>query len=196
MYGGNFDVYTNNHLTYILISAKLDAVGQCWVAALANYNFQLYYKTGKLNIEADALSWIPWHMTNSDNWDLDHLTVKAIIGGCSTGTPLIKAYTWKAVIPPQENASSKTEIDLDSLIMNQEWQEWQDKDKTITEITNLLKDKKLGQQKVHSGDSVEMKTILRHKHQFILRNGLLYKKIQFCSKDKPSLQFVLPASYR
>ena len=40
LYGGNFDVYTdNNPLTYILISAKLDAVGQCWVAALANFNF-------------------------------------------------------------------------------------------------------------------------------------------------------------
>ena len=25
---------------------KLDAVGQSWVAALANYNFQLHYKTG------------------------------------------------------------------------------------------------------------------------------------------------------
>ena len=57
LYGGNFYVYTdNNPLTYILTSAKLDVVGQCWVAALANYNFQLHYKTGKSNVEADALS--------------------------------------------------------------------------------------------------------------------------------------------
>ena len=34
--------------------------------------------------------------------------------------------------------------------------------------------------------------MLRHKNQFILRNGPLYKKIQFGSKVKPSLQFVLP----
>ena len=40
LYGGNFYVYTdNNPLTYILTSAKLDAGGQCWVAALANYNY-------------------------------------------------------------------------------------------------------------------------------------------------------------
>ena len=40
LYGGNFDVYTdNNPLTYILTSAKLDAVGQHWVTTLANYNF-------------------------------------------------------------------------------------------------------------------------------------------------------------
>ena len=34
-------IYTYNPLMYILTSAKLDAVGQCWVAALPNYNFQL-----------------------------------------------------------------------------------------------------------------------------------------------------------
>ena len=42
----------------------------------------------------------------------------------------------------------------------------------------------------------KIKTMLRHKHVFMLRNGLLYKKIQFGSKDKPSLQFVLPTNYR
>ena len=60
LYGGKFDVYTdNNPLTYILSSANLDAYGQRWVASLANYNFRLFYKTGKTNIEADALSRIP-----------------------------------------------------------------------------------------------------------------------------------------
>ena len=34
LYGGNFDVYSdNNPLLYILTSAKLDAIGQHWVAA-------------------------------------------------------------------------------------------------------------------------------------------------------------------
>ena len=57
LYGGNFDVYTdNNPLMCFLTLAKLDAVGQHWVTALASYNFQLHYKTGKSNVEADALS--------------------------------------------------------------------------------------------------------------------------------------------
>ena len=121
LYGGNFDIYTdNNPLTYILTSAKLDAVGQCWVAALANYNLQLYYKTGKSNVGADALSQIPWHKTKSKYLDIDLLTVKAIIGGCTTAIPIIEAYGGKAVIPFQENTSSKTEIDQDSLVTNQE----------------------------------------------------------------------------
>ena len=57
LYRGNFDVYTdNNPLMYILTSAKLNAIDQCWVAALANYNFWLHYKTGTSNVEVGVLS--------------------------------------------------------------------------------------------------------------------------------------------
>ena len=61
LYGGTFDVYTdNNPLTYILTSAKLDAVGQRWVASLGPYNFSLHYNPGRQNTVADSLSRIPW----------------------------------------------------------------------------------------------------------------------------------------
>ena len=76
LYGGQFDVYTdNNPLTYILTSAKLDATGQRWVASLANYDFQIFYKPGKSNVEADALSQIP----RNGHTMLDKPTVKAIM---------------------------------------------------------------------------------------------------------------------
>ena len=45
---------------YVLTTAKLDATGQRWVASLANYNFKVVYHSGKQNIDADALSQIPW----------------------------------------------------------------------------------------------------------------------------------------
>ena len=91
LYGGNFDVYTyNNPLTYILTSAKLDAVSQFWVAALANYNFQLHYKTGKSNVKADALSHIPWQQAELECIDLDCQTVKAIIAGCTAEIPYLR----------------------------------------------------------------------------------------------------------
>ena len=76
MFGGKFDVYTdNNPLTYILSSAKLDACGQRWVASLANYNFRLFYKTGKTNIEVDALSRIP----REEYHELESTVVKALL---------------------------------------------------------------------------------------------------------------------
>ena len=61
LYGNTFDVYTdNNPLTYVLTTAKLDTMGHRWIAGLANYNFHIHYKSGKNNVEADALSRIDW----------------------------------------------------------------------------------------------------------------------------------------
>ena len=79
LYGGKFDVFTdNNPLTYILTSAKLDACGQRWVASLANYDFRLFYKTGKSNVEADALSRIP----ADSYYELESPVVKTILKSC------------------------------------------------------------------------------------------------------------------
>ena len=64
-------------MTYILTTAKLDATGQRWVASLANNNFKIFYKSGKLNIEADALSHIPWESTQVENVEL--LIVKTML---------------------------------------------------------------------------------------------------------------------
>ena len=61
LYSGTFEVHMdNNPLTYVLTTAKLDAMGQRWVTALANYNFKVIYCSGKQNTDADTLSRIPW----------------------------------------------------------------------------------------------------------------------------------------
>ena len=67
LYCRHFEMYTdNNPLTYVLTTAKLDATGQRWIASLANYNFKIFYKSGKLNGETDALLHIPWESTQME----------------------------------------------------------------------------------------------------------------------------------
>ena len=74
LHGGHFEVYMNNNpLTCILTTAKLDATGQSWVSSLANYNFKIFYRSGKLNVEADALSRIPW-----ENTQVDHIECRIV----------------------------------------------------------------------------------------------------------------------
>ena len=52
-----FVVYTdNNPLTYVLTTAKLNAVGMRWVNELADYEFTIKYRPGKSNVDADYLS--------------------------------------------------------------------------------------------------------------------------------------------
>ena len=56
LYGSKFEAVTDNPLTYILTSAKLDATGQSWVAALSAYDFTLSYRSGINNADANGLS--------------------------------------------------------------------------------------------------------------------------------------------
>ena len=60
----------------------------------------------------------------------------------------------------------------------------------------LYKARKLGQYKVNAEDKNELRTILRHRQQYVVRNGLLYKNVQLSQRDMPSLQFVLPEKFR
>lgn len=57
LYGARFTVRTdNNPLTYVLTTAKLNATGHRWLAALATYDFDIQYRPGKQNTDADLLS--------------------------------------------------------------------------------------------------------------------------------------------
>ena len=85
LYGGHFEVYTdNNPLTYILITARLDATRQRSFASLVNYNFKIFYRSGKLNVEVDAISQIPWQTIQVDHMEpfnfKDHVAVKTSNG--------------------------------------------------------------------------------------------------------------------
>ena len=59
-YAPEFTVYTdNNPLTYVLTSAKLNAASLRWVGELADFRFQIKYRAGKSNNDADTLSRLP-----------------------------------------------------------------------------------------------------------------------------------------
>ena len=84
-------MYThNNLLTYVLTSVKLDATGHQWVASLANYNFTLHYQSGKIHIDADALSHI---LRVEHNQHIKADLVCAQISQVAQGSTLIKNYS-------------------------------------------------------------------------------------------------------
>lgn len=57
LYGNTFTVVTdNNPLRYVLTTAKLDAAGYRWLAELSTFTFNITYRAGKQNQDADALS--------------------------------------------------------------------------------------------------------------------------------------------
>lgn len=67
LYGNEFMVVTdNNPLSYILTTAKLDAASYRWLAALFTFNFQIKYRAGKSNQDADGLSRRPHQALTAD----------------------------------------------------------------------------------------------------------------------------------
>jgi hypothetical protein len=57
LYGNTFEVITdNNPLTYVLTTAKLDATGHRWLAALSSFYFSIRYRKGVNNTDANGLS--------------------------------------------------------------------------------------------------------------------------------------------
>ena len=81
MYGNTFTVLTdNNPLTYVLTTAKLDATGHRWLATLAAYDFNIIYRPGSRNTDADALSRLPALAGHPDNQEITADSVRAVCG--------------------------------------------------------------------------------------------------------------------
>ena len=78
LYGNKFTVVTdNNPLTYVLSKAKLDAAGHRWLSALASFDFDIIYRPGSSNIDADVLSRYPGNM---DTEQISSDSVKVVCG--------------------------------------------------------------------------------------------------------------------
>ena len=114
LYGHKFDVYTdNNPLAYILTTSKLDTMGHRWITGLANYNFNIHYRSWKSNVEADAWSRIDWKKCDET---IQANSIQAIVAAVITvhGTNHIKAISCS----PQTNESILPSIPDDTLIVN------------------------------------------------------------------------------
>ena len=137
MYAGHFEVYMeNNPLTYILTTAKLDATGQRWVASLPHYNFKIFHRSGKLNVEADALSRIPWENTQESH--LAPLIVNTMLQselGTEVGIP--------QVYPQQLLIQKSIVVDGSPKLAHDNWVREQSEDTDIGLLVQLLKSNKL-----------------------------------------------------
>ena len=203
LYGGNtFDVYTdNNPLTYVLSTAKLDACSHRWVARLANYNFNIHYRSGITIVDADALSRIQWPssiqwpsiLSDPEMMEFDETigtqSIKAICNSsrisygycetiCSGAASLPSQFVNMSVSPSQPF----------------DWKKEQSQDPELREIIALTKGKKLYSRKIKKGDSNVTKALLRVKGQLKLVRGVLYRKtlLDNSAERKPRMQLILP----
>ena len=153
--GGEFEVYMdNNPLTYILTTPKLDATGQRWVASLANYNFKIFYKSGKLNVEADALSRIPWE--NTEVGHLEPLIVHTMLQSkLETEIGIPEEYSQLNVIQKEMLVNSTPKLTRHQCVKDQH------EDSDIGLLIQLLKAGKLKSYVAREMDSSRIQVLLK-----------------------------------
>ena len=185
LYGGHFEVYTdNNPLTYILTTAQLDATGQRWVASLANYNFKIFYKSGKLNVEADALLCIPWESAQVEH--IEPLIVKTMLQ-----SKLESEISFPEEHFPEKLLLKSMTVDTTLKLTQKDWAKEQMDDVDVNKIVQLLKANKWSTYMAQEMDSSAIQILLKCKKDLILKNGLLHGRTILKNHPEPVVQFVL-----
>ncbi|XP_038574937.1 uncharacterized protein LOC119902683 [Micropterus salmoides] len=201
LYGAKFTVRTdNNPLTYVLTTAKLNAVGHRWLAALSTYNFDIQYRPGRHNIDADLLSRnMPFeHEQNAEEWEtISQTGVKSI---CQQ-VHIASSYKSDQRCVDQLGASPKcvpdiyafpTHVELNSLgqMTKQELVMAQKNDAVIGPTI----------QAVNHGSwptdtSPELSCMKRELGKLIMKDNLLHRLVKRPSGEEVS-QLVLPSEFR
>lgn len=223
LYGARFVVVTdNNPLTYILTSAKLDAAGHRWLAALSTYDFKLQYRAGSQNADADALSRIPRHTLpdphSREEWDmvqkftrdhagdsgtaveLDPEVVAAICHSCLVralhehSIALVESLSMSVtVIPDVYVSESHQGLPVVPLLSSDDLREKQRGDSVLREIIHQLKTGEKPPPTVRK-ELPDLALLLRELNRLELQDDILYRRRQ--DGERVSFQLVLPEELR
>ena len=171
-----------------MTSAKLDAMGQRWIASLANNDFKIFYRSGHLNVDADSLSRILWDMEQTYDTPLDTVLVKSAI---IQSRVCIK-------IPIFSNAlitANELVICSDLQLTKSQWRQEQRNDFSLKRLIELCESGKLMNYGTTKEDPADLKSMMRLRKDFFMENGLLYRKTSFKTTEKQVDQFVMPQQF-
>ena len=198
LYGNQFQVCTdNNPLTYVLSSAKLDASGHRWLAALSTFNFSLKYKSGKSNNDADGLSRRP-----HQNVELLPDIIQAV---CSAYTvnrnncPYVENLVITAAPEFVESMDSNIKASFGHVseatdLSSVDWAKEQLKDPYVARLISLVDSGIFPQKDELKTEHPDVIKYLRHWKNLSLENGILYRHTII--NNERIKQLILPSHYR
>lgn len=190
-YAQHFTIYTdNNPLTYIMSTAKLNAVGHRWVGELSDFRFEIKYRPGKINTDADTLSRLPLDINQYVTECTEELTsevVQATWDGSRAAQKHDVAWVAALALVADPNLDFPTPLPT---ISHEELSESQRKDPATSEIINLKETRTVLTNDVRESVSRAAKRLLHEWTKLHLEDGLLYRR------TSERQQLVLPAKYK
>ncbi|MCG8049379.1 MAG: RNase H-like domain-containing protein, partial [Candidatus Thiodiazotropha endolucinida] len=197
LYGTSFEVVTdNNPLTYVLTTAKLDATGHRWVAALSSYNFSLTYRSGKLNKDADALSRLG---ETQDQQQIMYPDILKAVFGTSQLDPEERPLAEGLLLSKSmQQTVQSDEIPVETLnahaLSSADWNRGQSNDDTITRVKELLAIGQKPPKKEAAKEQPDVRRFLKDWGKLKLKDGVLYRSTSF--DGQPYDQLVVPSAVK
>ena len=194
--GHKFKVLTdNNPLTYVLSTAQLDATGHRWVAALAAYDFELKFRPGKQNADADCMSRLPGYGTETRNKSISQEpeassctipqeSIKAICKTQTIRTPYIECLPVSATVVDDDLDESRL-ADIPSIDMKHAQQYDPDISLWLDFVNQHYRPTKheIPQSSYHT-------TILQNFDKLCMKRGTLYREV--AKENGPKYQLIVP----
>ena len=196
----HFQVRTdNNPLTYVMTTAKLDATGHRWLQSLSNYNFEIVYKPGVSNVDADSLSRRPpgydelKDVVRDEQWARDAQVCAGPSLKAMADMSVIDFEGYAGSIPAGVGAIPAPEpepCDLNS------WWGWQQKDPVVGRVMVLKSraQRHPGSKPNTKTETPEVRRWLSHWKNLELKNGVLCHRIELDGEQH--FQIVVPEAKR
>ena len=186
-FGPPFRVFTdNNPLTYVLTTAKLNAVGLRWVNELADFDFSIKYRPGKENIDADYLSRRPLDITQLKRRcteSVDKQCIEAVIDNSRAATSEV---TVNRVAVDQLDLKSGDPIET---VSTDELRAKQQEDQVIKPVYTAVLSGVRPSKTEWREMSHESKILMKSYAKLFIQDGVLMRRTE------KFLQIVLPSDF-
>ena len=187
LYGNKFTVFTDNPLTYVLTTAKLDAMGHRWVASLSSYEFDIVYRSAASNRDADGLARIEWHQQLQEG--VSQPVVQAMCQYVTADCSTVDAYVTDDATIPDLFGSSPVGDPMD-------WRQAQNGDPAISQIIQCL----INGSPWPEGPSwsQDLRGLVKEGTRLCVKENLLYRRRttgDIVSPEKEH-QLIIPAQFR
>ena len=201
--GATFTVYTdNNPLKYVMTSAKLKAVEQKWVGELSRFNFEIRYRPGKENANADALSRRPHPEVPEDFGEMDPDEVASVMGVTTIPEDLRAELLRASLLTVNAEVTEISVADVQGgshplpRISQEELHTLQVQDSVIGRVIQYVQSGTRPRTKDIKYEVKDVKTVLRQYERLVLKGDLLYRSSTDPKTRETTLQLVLPQSLR
>lgn len=191
-YAPTFTVYTdNNPLTYILSTARLNAVGHRWVGELADFHFDIKYRPGKMNADADMLPRYPVGLQHQICEHTESVSPE-VVSAVWRGTKAVhdNDVPWMAVLQLNRKDESAGVTDSISSVTSENIRAAQQEDPAIKEVVSLKLNSWTPNEKEKRVMGRQTRRLLFEWNKLEVDNGILYRKTE------QHRQLVLPDKLR